>query len=120
MTGLRKLGIHLADFADVPAGPYLSRLDSLILEHCSLANGVPAALGAASRLRHLSIRGWCRCGGLTTADVALLGSLPALATLILDQPSTMEEAQWAEGLAQLRAAVIAQGRAPPSVVCLDA
>ena len=109
MTGLRKLSIQGKNAADLPAGPYLSRLESLVMEDCYLQGRVPASLAAATQLRHLDFGEQ----QLSAADVAVLSALPLLATLRLKRPTDVDEDQWDERLAQLRAACVAQGRAPP-------
>jgi hypothetical protein len=119
MTGIRKLSIagDTGQVMDLPAGPYLSRLESLIMEAFSFPDGVPATLAAATQLRHLDIsKKFCLCA----ADVAILSALPALTTLSLRQPGEFYMHKWDECLAQLEAAFLAQGRAPPRVLVAPA
>ena len=47
---------------------------------------------------------------LTAADVAVLSSLPALVGLGLIKAPAEDQAQWDDGLAQLKADFSAQGR----------
>ena len=114
MTNIRRLVTAHADLDDLTAGAHLSRLESLAFKYCS--GGVPVVLKAASQLRHLSFRRYGCCEDMTAADVAVLSSLPALATLVLQDSRREKEAQWAERLAQLRADFHAQDRASLSVV----
>lgn len=88
MCSLRKLSVLNRCNADsdllLPARPYLSRLDSLSLAVCS---SVPAVLAAATQLRHLDLSSkYGNAISLTAANLAVLGSLPALETLRLGKP----------------------------------
>lgn len=118
----------------MPEGPYLSRLESLVLYDCLFTNGLPAVLANARQLRHLSV-----CDDeeayiyrnadeypidrealikLTADDVALISGLPALTTLSLTMPDRLYRCEWDERIAQLQGAIVAQGRAPPAVSVL--
>lgn len=55
MSGLRRLEIMGAVIYDVPAGLYLSRLETLLLQDCQLQAGVPVSLAAATQLRELDV-----------------------------------------------------------------
>lgn len=121
MTTLRTLGIDRASLYDLPAGPYLCHLESLSITDCIFHAGVPASLIAATNLRHLecsaSYNATISPGiGLTAADINVLSSLPALAILELTHRRIMEQEDWDERVVQLRAACVAQGRAPPNTV----
>ena len=127
---LRRLCIEGALFKGMPEGPYLRCLESLLLVECRFPSGVPAVLAAATQLRHLCVSGEFDdsdyygggCVGtdndypikLNVCDIAVLSSIPALETLGLPQPECIEEDEWAERLAQLRAACIVRGHAPPA------
>ena len=126
MTGPRKLFFVWGKFPyqdvqrDLPAGPYLSRLQSLVMEDCSFSSGVPARLAAAEQLHQLIIMEYnenlSKALQLTAADVAVLSALPELTTLRIDKPRRVDQEAWEERLAQLRAACIAQGRAAPQML----
>lgn len=110
MTSLRKLtlkGCH----DSLPGGLYLSSLESLHMNWCE---AVPANLVAATQLRDLDL---CMLSYISSADVAVLSSLPALSTLALTKqiPKMLDPHVWDEGLAQLRAIFLVQGRAPPVI-----
>jgi hypothetical protein len=81
---------------------------------------VPASLAAATQLRHLDISNAIEGRfALAAADVAVLSALPALAMLRLRNPERSDDQEWKNyRLAQLQAAFLAQGRAPP-VVSID-
>lgn len=86
MTGLRTLRI-VAGGGDLPAGPYLSGLETLTMHIRTFPMGVPANLVAATQLRHLSL---LSCVGeikLMCSDMAIVSSLPALATVSLIKPA---------------------------------
>ena len=116
-------------------GPYLSRLESLVLSDCLFPSGLPAVLASAKQLRHLSV-----CDDedvypyrvsdgypvdrdalikLTAADVRLIRGLPALTTLAFTKPDGLSRRVWDERLGLLQAAFVAQGRAPPDVSVLS-
>ena len=121
MTGLRSIIIMGHPFERspciLPAGPYLSRLESLrICLGASFETGVPAVLAAAVQLRHLDLGMIYLRVRLTAADVSVLGALPSFITLRLEKPNDLDQHAWDERVAQLRAAFIAQGRAPPAVL----
>lgn len=92
----------------------------LSLKCCELKEW-PAALAPATQLRSLSISNWPHSDGLislTVAVVAALSTLPKLEMLHRQLPvivSSVGEQQWAELLAQLRAAFVAAGRVPPAI-----
>lgn len=105
----------------LPAGPYLSCLESLCLDSFT---AVPANLAAATQLRHLdlgsyhSIQNYSSFSRIevTEADVAALCSVPALASLYLQRPWHMARAPWHVHVAQLRAQLSADGRVPPEII----
>lgn len=117
-TSLRKLEIYGAANNGLPTGPYQSGLESLHWDNYTL-DRVPSGLAAAAQLRHLELDNLYAGGrlGLTAADVAVLSSMPALATLRLKKPRGMEQHVWDERVEQLQATVTSLGRAPP--VLLD-
>ena len=128
MASLCMLRIEDALCDDLPAGLYLSRLESLVMEDCSFPTGMPLALAAATQLQHIGICGDEDDGDgawldgttyvpidLDAHDIALISSLPALTTLSLKQPDSIDDCEWGARLAQLRAAFSAQGRVPPAV-----
>ena len=113
---MHKLRIYGAMIEDLPAGPYLRRLDSLDFEKCAFVAGVPVSLAAAAQLRHLGLspgdayrRAHQVC--LSVVDVAV----PALATLVLRKPREWEEYLWEFLLDRLREACTSKGRVPPSI-----
>ena len=53
---------------------------------------------------------------LTADGTALISSLPALVSLGVTQPCSMDDREGAARLTQLRAAFAAQGRVPPAVI----
>lgn len=113
MTELRNLTLTNAFIDDLPAGPYLSRLENLSWRHCLLRVRLPASLAAAVQLRHLDIGNTEACVCMTAADVSLLSSLPLLATLRLAQLDRKTRKQL---VGVLEAACIACGHAPPAVL----
>jgi hypothetical protein len=118
MTGLRRLSIqgNVGCAADLPEGPYLSRLESLVMEGCDFSAGLPATLAAATQLRHLDIsRSFTSGFVLAAADVAVLSALLSMTMLHLRRPEESDEFDCNDCLAQLEAAFLAQGRAPPVV-----
>ena len=79
-AGLQTLIITGARLDNLPAGPYLSRLESLEMAYCTVLDDFPASLAAAAQLRNLDIdhERAVSCVSLNAADMALLGSLPVL------------------------------------------
>ena len=128
MSGLRELRITNAELSDLPTGRYLSRLEDLQLYECKiLKGGLPASLAAATQLRQLKLDRWVG-DDLQAADVALLSRLPALAALTVNRRFIerlegnfclisigVAKDVWNERVAQLQAACVAQGRAPPAI-----
>lgn len=94
MTSLRKICVSYAAVDDLPLGPYLSSLESLLMDHCTFSAGVPANLAGATQLRHLTLKDRNTGIELTAADVALLRSLPALANLSIGKPVGIADALW--------------------------
>ena len=113
LANLRVLNIFKAEMADLPAGPYLRRLEGLSMMNCAFEAGVPASLAAATQLRKLEFDESNGGIELAPADVAVLSSLPALKALRLAKPEAVDGHVWGERLAQLRAACAAQGREAP-------
>lgn len=113
LTGLRKLVLPKAELTDLPAGPYLSRLESLSMQNCNFRAGVPASLAAATQLRDLDFRGYSKHGvKLTAADVDVLASLPALESLGVTKLPRKVQRMWDRALEALEAQRSAAGRAP--------
>lgn len=111
MIGLREIDIHGAVLDDLPAGPYLSRLESLSLAGCTLRSGVPANLAAATQLRELDLGGQMHLHpqiNLSEADVAVLVSMPVLETLGLDKPESIHRSEWESRLTAMQLGRIAQ------------
>lgn len=109
MTGLRSLTITGATLNELPAGPYLSRLHVLSMGLCIFQSGVPRKLAAATQLRTLTLPNNSGIN-LSTADVAVLSSLPALTGLgLMDLPADANQRQWKRGKAKLKAAHAAKG-----------
>jgi len=118
MTSLRSLTICMALPCHLPPGPYLSRLETLHFEYCSLVDGLPACLAAATQLHHLYILNEGYGDGnidLSDAEIAVLIAMP-LDRLVLRKPRRMEQAAWDERLALLRVAYNERGRIIP-VIC---
>lgn len=112
MTSLRTLELMvtgeegLGDEDFPPAGPYLSRQESLALSPCA---AVPASLAAATQLRELDLRVDDQME-LSSDDQAALTALPALETLFLAQPDNLDQAVWDERVLQLRTGFLTQDR----------
>lgn len=116
MTGLRKLSIEEAGMHDLPAGPYRRRLESLKMQECVFHEGLPASLAALTQLRHVEVGGSHEGFFMSSADVVVLSSLPALSTLHLARPQESRFwAVWQARLGRFREQCIAQGRAPPVI-----
>lgn len=113
MTGLLQLSILDANLDDLPAVPYLSRLQSLRMASCTFQSGVPAQLAAATQLHNLHVSKSLGIS-LTAAYVTLLSSLPALENLKLEK-ARLGRKVWAHGVARLRAAFSDRGGAPPTI-----
>ena len=111
LRSLRKLKISNAEIKNLPAGPYLESLESLVLLDCNLPRGVPKRLVSAWQLRELDLRdAWDCCQEVTLADIKDLSHMPALEILRLDRPVVMNAAQWERRVTQLRAKCANQGR----------
>lgn len=111
LSCLRMLKISNAGIDDLPAGPYLQSLESLVLLDCNFERGVPKRLVAASQLRELDLRdAWDCCREVTLADIKVLSSMPALEFLRLDRPVVMNAALWKRRVAQLKGKCATQGR----------
>lgn len=108
MTNLRKLRVAmpLARPANLPRGPYLSRVQSLRMELCSSTAGMPAFLSDATELQELDFSNANKGIELTTDDRAVLVQLPMLRTLVL---STSIQREWKNSIKKLKADCFAQG-----------
>lgn len=116
MVGLRKLFIGGMEWGALPAGPYLSALESLVVDAAvSLPERLLAPLAAATQLQSLSFG--MRSVELTAFDIAVLSSMPALKTLELRKLSSekVDAVQWSERLARLTAQCAAHCRVPPVI-----
>lgn len=79
LVGLHKLTVRCRSRQDLPAGPYVSHLESLRIVSFTSQGTVPVSLAAAAQLRHLRFhRGTV---ALTASDIAVISSLPSLKTL---------------------------------------
>ena len=107
---------HRADKHDKPPPRAFSACKTALTS--VFRSGVPGGLAAATQLRHLAF-----CDpfeenpiGLTAADVVILSSLPALATLGVLMPAAIEADLWDVRVETLRSGCVAQGHASP-VIC---
>ena len=117
MTSLRKLHIRYAKIHDLPPGPYLCGLESLIMTNCVfLDRRVPSNLAAAAQLLNLEFESDNAMGiDIAAHDIAVLSSLHALETLHLPKPDPMDVGEWERRVAALQAAFFAAGHAPPAL-----
>ena len=114
LTELRELVLHCRapgtfECSDLPAGPYLSRLESLTLGDLRVfPDNVLENLTAATQLRCLSLPAVLR---LTPDDVAVLCDLPAFSCLRVRDQYSKNQGSWSRLLAQIRAAGSSRGSA---------
>ena len=76
---------ELRSLENVPAGPYLSRLQCMCMVGCRFPGGVPAGFAAATQLHHLGFVDSQPSILLTARDIEVLGFLGALTDAVGEQ-----------------------------------
>ena len=114
MANLRKLTIRSPAIGSFPAGPYLSRLESLTLKHSRANLEIPTHLAAALQLQHLTLETFGAIN-VSVADVVVLLSMTSLTHLTLKQGAAVSKRNWNACFADLRSQCALEGREPPTI-----